>query len=219
MPRRRLSSSFTAEGKVAPPKPTMPASPTRRQTSSGARAKGSAAMSRSAQRSSPSTSSTSVGSGSPDGCGAGYSPSARTRPEVGACSGAEILPWPAASNCPLSTRWPTPTTGMAISPTCCCSGMNSSSGSGRRRIGCALDSSLRPAGWTPPRQRFHFIFIPPGSPGAVPSPRSAGWAPAESAGWPRWGRSPGICRRRCRRRRTPGAAAWRRRSPHRWGRP
>ena len=74
-----------------------------------------------------------AGAGRPSGVGAASMRS--TVPEVGAWTGAEIIPAGSASRWPPPTVSPALTTGTAGAPRCCESEIVNSGGSGNGRIG------------------------------------------------------------------------------------
>ncbi len=143
--------SFTAEGKVAPPMPTIPASATLAAISSGVAFSGRRRPSRGPQLSCPSVRMVMVGMGSPEGWGAAKWPTAITRPEVGACMLAETGPRARPISWPFTTRSSRLTSGSASAPICCWSGTRISVGIGMSSMGLSELRCLRVSGWTPPR--------------------------------------------------------------------
>ena len=109
--------SLTLLGKAAPPRPTMPAQRMRSRSASGS-GRVESGGGNSAQASSPSVSIRMQGALMPEAWGTGRSSMAITVPELEAWIVALSRPCASPINCPLRTRSPTATTGLAGAPMC-----------------------------------------------------------------------------------------------------
>ena len=147
--------SFTRVGNVAPPRPTMPLSPTALTISAGVRASASSAVSGAGSVSCASVSGVMIIASCHCPWGVWTWSSFLTVPVTGECTGAPTNPPASAIICPRCTVSPALTSGLEGAPMACESGSASSAGI-CIAMTAASDVSLLPSGCMPP---FLKVFI------------------------------------------------------------